>query len=89
MADVKKYSPRCTVAMCRRLNQATASIWFRAFTRSGIGSFSDWAVGGRVSPTAITLRSIGATSSTSPLAFMLFATALIVIGLVIVWQRKR
>jgi len=58
-------------------------------TRSGIGSFSDWAVGGQVGPTAITLHSIGATSYTSPLAFMLFATVLIMIGTVLAWRRKR
>ena len=59
-------------------------------TRSGIGSFSDWAVGGQVGPTAITLRSITATTvGVHQSLIVLIAAALLLAVGAIVWRRKQ
>lgn len=58
-------------------------------TRSGISSFSDWAVGGNVGPTAIALRSISATAQGTSVPIVLIPVALMLVVGVIVWQCKQ
>jgi len=58
-------------------------------TRQGVTSFSDWAVGDNVSPTAITLRGLAAHTGTNiPVVLSLGLLGMIIVGLALALRRR-
>ena len=67
---------------CAQTGSDVTTVW-----RDGITSFSDWAVGNNIGPTAVTLRDLTATANTSPGIIGAMGAALV--SLAALWIGRR
>ena len=68
---------------------AVSSSTAATVTRGGLTSFSDWAVGQQVGPTAVSLRSVSATTNHTPIEALGLVALLAILAIGGVWFKRR